>query len=491
MKLKAKILITVISIFVLITAIFTYLILASVQYTANKGFEKELQAASTLSYEIINSRYSGDWSIKDGIIYKGDISFNNKFNDVDDFRQLLGIVATVFANDTRVATNIMTKSGERAIGTKASDAVIDKVLKKGESYSGKVTIVDKNYISYYTPILDANKKVIGMWFVGVLSADAEIIINGLILVLSIIIAVTFPISIFLIVSILSKLLDPLKQTIGTINEMVQGDLTMEFPVRSKDEIGELGISLNGFIKKLNEMISTLTTDSNKIHNGASQISNAAQSLAQVSTELSSTVNETNSSLKQIEQLIVKNTTSAIECEKISQTVAIDAQNGGDAVNETVESMSKISDTIEIITDIATNTNMLALNAAIEAARAGKDGEGFAVVASEVKKLAERTINSSGEIKNLAIDTVGISNKAGKLISNLIPEILKTKNMVQEITANAKEQKDEIKNLLNSADEQEKASNLLSKHSEELAASSEEMESQSKEMYDLIKFFKVR
>ncbi len=93
----------------------------------------------------------------------------------------------------------------------------------------------------------------------------------------------------------------------------------------------------------------------------------------------------------------------------------------------------------IIEEIARQTNLLALNAAIEAARAGEHGKGFAVVAAEVRKLAERSQVAAGEIGKLSSSSVDVAENAGAMLNRLVPDIQKTSELVQEISASSKEQ----------------------------------------------------
>ena len=119
--------------------------------------------------------------------------------------------------------------------------------------------------------------------------------------------------------------------------------------------------------------------------------------------------------------------------------AEDAKEGGKAVSETVEAMKDIADKISIIEEIARQTNMLALNAAIEAARAGEHGKGFAVVAAEVRKLAERSQGAAREISQLSASSVDVAEQAGELLIKMVPDIQKTADLVQEISAASNEQ----------------------------------------------------
>ena len=102
-------------------------------------------------------------------------------------------------------------------------------------------------------------------------------------------------------------------------------------------------------------------------------------------------------------------------------------------------MKDIAQKISIVEEIARQTNLLALNAAIEAARAGEHGKGFAVVASEVRKLAERSQVAAAEISTLSNTSVEVAERAGAMLTRLVPDIQKTAELVQEITASSKEQ----------------------------------------------------
>src|ERR1017187_3311935 len=144
--------------------------------------------------------------------------------------------------------------------------------------------------------------------------------------------------------------------------------------------------------------------------------------------------ETISSMEEMVSNIKQNADNAQQNDKIATKSSKDAQDSGKCVLEAVSAMKEIASKISIIEEIARQTNLLALNAAIEAARAGEHGKGFAVVAAEVRKLAERSQKAAGEINHLSGTTVKVSEKAGEMLDKLVPDIQKTAELVQEITA---------------------------------------------------------
>ncbi|MBU8891949.1 MAG: hypothetical protein KOO66_04170, partial [Bacteroidales bacterium] len=153
-------------------------------------------------------------------------------------------------------------------------------------------------------------------------------------------------------------------------------------------------------------------------------------------------------------------------------------------------MKEIAEKIQIVNDIAFQTNILALNAAVEAARAGEHGKGFAVVAAEVRKLAERSKVAADEINVVSKSGVEISDKAGKQLEAVVPEMEKTVKLVQEISASSQEQNSGSDQINSAVQQLSQVTQQNAAASEELATSAEELASQADQLKDVISFFNV-
>lgn len=283
---------------------------------------------------------------------------------------------------------------------------------------------------------------------------------------------------------------PIISMMRAAEKMADGDLTQTIEVNSKDEVGQLAHALNRMTGKLKEVATGIKNAAGNVASGSQQLSASSEELSQGATEQAAAAEEASSSMEQMAANIRQNADNALQTEKIAVKSAEDAKVGGESVAQTVSAMKDIADKISIIEEIARQTNLLALNAAIEAARAGEHGKGFAVVAAEVRKLAERSQEAAAEINELSSNSVEIAEQAGAMLVKLVPDIRKTAELVQEISAASKEQ-DAGANQINKAINQlDRVIQQNASASEEMASTSEELSSQAEQLQETIDFFQI-
>ncbi len=285
---------------------------------------------------------------------------------------------------------------------------------------------------------------------------------------------------------LNTLIAAMNEITSAAEEISDGNLTVDIRERSQQD---------KLMQALASMVSGLTQTVSDIRSIAGEVSAASQSISTASVQVSkgasaqaAAAEEASSSMEEMVSNIKQNADNAQQTDKIANKSAKDALESGKSVLEAVAAMKEIANKISIIEEIARQTNLLALNAAIEAARAGEHGKGFAVVAAEVRKLAERSQKAAGEINQLSATTLKVSEKSGEMLDKLVPDIQRTAELVQEISAASKEQDTGAEQINKALQQLEQVIQQNASASEEMASTTEELTGQSEQLVSALSFF---
>lgn len=259
----------------------------------------------------------------------------------------------------------------------------------------------------------------------------------LVIIMSIII-----ITILLLVGYLlyNSIVTPLKKGVAFAQAIGSGDLRATVDVQQNDEIGQLANALREMAHNLLNIVGTIKSNADDLVVASSELRESSLQLSKGSADQAASAEEVSTSIEEMVANIDQNTDNAIQTEKITVETVKDVSIANTLSSEAAKSMKEVAERINIIGEIAFQTNILALNAAVEAARAGEHGRGFSVVAAEVRKLAERSKNAADEIVELVDNGLKVSQQAGNKARLLVPDIEKTTQLIKEISAASMEQK---------------------------------------------------
>lgn len=284
---------------------------------------------------------------------------------------------------------------------------------------------------------------------------------------------------------------PLQKSIAMVHEISEGNLNLNIHEMSeKNELGVLNNSLLHLQDTLKRIISEIDANANNLVSASQQLSSGSVLISQGASEQAGSIEEVSSTIEELALIIQQNSENSTVTEKVSFDANMGMKEVAEKARKAVMATKNIAEKIDIINDIAFQTNILALNAAVEAARAGEYGRGFAVVASEVRKLSESSRLAAEQIVDLANTALRLTEIAGTVMADTIPKMDNTAQLIREISAASDEQNTGVNQINFAVQQLNNITQMNAASSEELATSAEELASQALQLKDSMSFFKI-
>lgn len=472
MNIKKKILMIAVGPVLMLGVISIFFISTQVRKAVISEIEEALKgtAAATLAAYDQNA---GDYiQSTNGDIWKGSYNISKSESLVDKIKSNSGMDVTFFYGDERIMTSAKDANGDRVLGSRAGDKIVEKVLKGGEEYfSSSVSIEGELNYGYFMPVHQNNSdnQIIGMIFVGTNLKEKEAVVKLILGSISSSVIVVMLICIAVGIKLAGSMSRNIKKSIQMVGRLAEGNLDVwvdDKLLKKKDEIGELSRVTITLRDTMRSTIKEITDDSKALLEASQLLGTAADNtngtMKDVRTAVSQVVDNsqlqaensqsTSEQMKIMGDNITETSNEAellsgnaasmqLSSEKASKTLLSLRQINEDVkkiigevqeqTNRTNESVKKIQAATTFINSIAEDTSLLSLNASIEAARAGDSGRGFAVVAEQIKNLSEQSNESSKEIEATAEVLRADSEKAVQAMQQMQEIIASQSESMQE------------------------------------------------------------
>ncbi|MGM3174033.1 methyl-accepting chemotaxis protein [Dickeya lacustris] len=319
---------------------------------------------------------------------------------------------------------------------------------------------------------------------------------------SFIIAVIMTLMTFLFLR--GALIKPMNRLVQRIQHIAQGDLTQPDETYGKNEIGILGQNIQQMQASLVHTVATVRDSADSIYQGTTEITAGNTDLSSRTEQQAAAIEQTAASMEQLTATVKQNSDNAHHASQLASNASGKAKQGGEIVENVVNTMNsisgssrKISEITNVINSIAFQTNILALNAAVEAARAGEQGRGFAVVAGEVRSLAQRSAQAAKEIEGLISESVSLVNsgsalvdKAGQTMHDIVQAVTSVTDIMNEIASASDEQSRGITQVGQAISEMDSVTQQNASLVQQASAAAASLEDQARVLTQAVSAFKL-